>query len=68
MARNQIIALVIVVLNSFSLLFLLALKDSGASGLIVGTYTIIMFIILSTLVVKMITQQNSRKGTREQHL
>ena len=68
MARNQIIALVIVVLNSFSLLVLLELKDSGASDLIVGTYTIIMFIILSTLVVKMITQQNSRKGNREQHL
>mgnify|MGYP003423057063 FL=1 len=68
MARNQIIALVIVVLNSFSLLVLLALKDSGASGLIVGTYTIIMFIVLSTLVVKMITKQNSRKDNREQHL
>ena len=68
MARNQIIALGIVVLNSFSLLVLLALKDSGASGLIVGTYTIIMFIVLSILVVKMITQQNSRKGNREQHL
>ena len=68
MARNQIIALVIVVLNSFSPLALLALKDSGASGLIIGTYTIIMFIVLSTLVVKMITKQNSRKGTREQQL
>lgn len=68
MAKNQIIALVIVVLNSFSLLALLALKDSGASGLIIGTYTIIMFIVLSTLVVKMITKQNSRKGTREQQL
>ena len=68
MERNQMIALVIVVLNGFSLLVLLALKDSGASGLIVGTYTSIMFIVLSTLVVKMITQQNSRKNNREQHL
>lgn len=61
MARNQIIALVIVVLNSFSLLALLALKDSGASGLIMGTYTIIMFIVLSTLVLKMITKQRVHK-------
>ena len=68
MERNQMIALEIVVLNGFSLLVLLALKDSGASGLIVGTYTSIMFIVLSTLVVKMITKQNSRKGTREQQL
>ena len=68
MERNTIISLVIVVLNGFSLLVLLALKDSGASGLIVGTYTSIMFIVLSTLVVKMITQQNSRKNNREQHL
>ena len=45
MERNQIMALVIVVLNSFSLLVLLALKDSGASGLIVGTSKIVERII-----------------------
>ena len=54
----------IMVLSSLYLLVLPVLYYSGANSLIVGTYTIIMFIVLSILTVKMITQQNSRKGTR----
>lgn len=55
----------IVVLSSLHLLVILpTLYYSGANSLIVGTYTIIMFIVLSMLTVQMITQQNSRKSTR----
>ena len=54
----------IMVLSSLYLLVLPVLYYSGANSLIVGTYTIIMFIVLAMLTVKMITQQNSRKGTR----
>ena len=68
MERNQRNGLLIVVLINFSLIGLLALKYNGANGLIIGTYVIIMFTVQSTLVVKMITQLNSKKGTREQHL
>lgn len=72
MERNQgnglLNGLLIVVLINFSLIGLLALKHNGANGLIIGTYVIIMFIVQSTLVVKMITQLNNKKGAREQHL
>ena len=68
MGRSQRNGLLIVVLINFSFIGLLALKHNGANGLIIGTYVIIMFIVQSTLVVKMITQLNSKKGTREQHL
>jgi hypothetical protein len=54
----------IMVLSSLYLLFFPVLYYSGANSLIVGTYTIIMFIVLSILTVKMITQQNSRNSTR----
>ena len=67
MDKIQKIGLLIIALNSFSLIVLLSLNNNGANSLIIGTYTIIMFIVLSTLTVKMITQQNIRKGTREQH-
>ena len=68
MERNQKNGLLIVVLINFSFIGLLALNYNGANSLIIGTYVIIMFIVQSTLTVKMITQRNSRKGTREQHL
>jgi len=68
MARNQKNEVLIVGLSSFSLLVLPALYYSGANSLIVGTYTIIMFIVLSTLTISMIKQQNRRKGSKEQDL
>lgn len=64
MGEIKKIRVVIMILSSLYLLFLPVLYYSGANSLIVGTYTIIMFIVLSILTVKMITQQNSRKGTR----
>lgn len=68
MEKNQKRALLVAILNLFNVLIISALVDSGAGGLIVGAYTIIMFIVISTLVVKMITQPNSRKVIKEQHL
>ena len=68
MNKSQKIGLLIVALNSLSLIVLLSLNNNGANSLIIGTHTIIMFIVLSTLTIKMITQQKIRKGTREQHL
>lgn len=68
MERSQKIGVLLVVLINFSLIGLLALKNNGASGLIIGTYVIIMFILQSTLIVKMITQQNIRKRTKVQHI
>ena len=68
MARNQKNEVLIVGLSSFSLLVLPALYYSRANSLIVGTYTIIMFIVLSTLTISMIKQQNRRKGSKEQDL
>ena len=65
MARNQKNEVLIVGLSSLSLLVLPALYYSGANSLIVGTYTIIMFIVLSTLTISMI---NSKKGSKEQDL
>ena len=65
MARNQKNEVLIVGLSSLSLLVLPALYYSGANRLIVGTYTIIMFIVLSTLTISMI---NSKKGSKEQDL
>ncbi len=61
MARNQKNEVHIVVLSSFSLLLLPTLYYSGANSLILGTYTIIMFIILSTLTINMIRHHYSRK-------
>ena len=68
MERSQKIVVLFVVLINFSLIGLFALKNNGASGLIIGTYVIVMFILQSTLVVKMITQQNIRKKTKVQHI
>ena len=69
MARNQKNEVLIVGLRSLSLLVVLpALYYSGANSLIVGTYTIIMFIVLSTLTISMIKQQSCRKGNKEQDL
>ncbi len=67
MTRNQKNEVPIVVLSSFSILVLPALYYSGVNSLIVGTYTIIMFIILSTLTISMIKQQNSRKNNKEEN-
>ncbi|MBD8035858.1 hypothetical protein H9635_03830 [Solibacillus sp. A46] len=67
MARNQKNEIPIVVLSSFSSLVLPALYYSGVNSLIVGTYTIIMFIVLSTLTISMIKQQNSKKNIKEEN-
>lgn len=61
MARNQKNEVLIVVLSSFSLLVLPTLYYSGANSLMLGTYTIIMFTILSTFTINMIRQHYSRK-------
>ena len=45
-----------VILNSLSLTVLLALYYSGANSLITGTYTIAMFVITSTALVKIVTK------------
>lgn len=42
--------------------------NSGASGLIIGTYTVTMFVVFSTLVLKMILQLNGKKNANEQQL
>ncbi|MBD7985545.1 hypothetical protein H9649_13190 [Sporosarcina sp. Sa2YVA2] len=68
MEKNQKRALLVVILNLFNVLIIYALVNSGAGGLIVGAYTIMMFIVLSTLVIKMITQPNGKKVIKEQHL
>ena len=72
MARNQKNEVNVVLIGglcSLSLLVVLpALYYSGANSLIVGTYTLIMFIVLSTLTISMIKQQNRRKGNKEQDL
>lgn len=45
-----------VILNSLSLTVLLALYYGGANSLITGTYTIAMFVITSTALVKIVTK------------
>lgn len=49
-----------IILNSFSLIALLALYYGGANSLFIGSYTIIMFIVTSTVFLKIFTKQSSR--------
>lgn len=51
MARNKKNEVLIVILSSLLLLVLPTLYYREANSLIIGTYTIIMFIILSTLTI-----------------
>ena len=54
MARNQKNEVLIVGLSSFSLLVVLpALYYSGANSLIIGTYTIFMFITTSIMYIRL---------------
>ena len=62
MKKIKNIQVLIVVLSSLYLLSLPALYFSEVSSLVVGTYTIIMCIVLSALTIKMITQPKSRKS------
>ena len=63
MGEIKKIQVLIGVLSSLYMLGLPALYFSGANSLVVGTYTIIMFIVLSILTVKMVTQQKGRNST-----
>ena len=47
-------------LNSLFLMVLLALYYSGANSLIIGTYTIIIFITTSIALLKIIIKPNKR--------
>lgn len=64
MERSQNV-LLMVILNSFFILFLFVLKNSGVNSLVIGTYTIIMFIIISTLFLKMMIKQDNKKSNKE---
>lgn len=61
MARNKKNEVLIVILSDLLLLVLPTLYYREANSLIIGTYTIIMFIILSTLTIKMIRQYYNGK-------
>jgi len=61
MERNKKNEVLIVILSSLLLLVLPTLYYREANSLIIGTYTIIMFIILSTLTIKMIRQYYNGK-------
>lgn len=66
MGRSQKLGILVAILGGLSLMFLGLLYNSGVSGLIMGIFTITMFIVLSTLVSKMIVQLNGKKITREE--
>ena len=68
MDRSQKIGVLVAILSSFSLTISVAFYNIGASGLIIGIYAVTMFVVLSTLVVKMIAQQNGKRSTNEQSL
>ena len=68
MERSQKFGVLVAILSGLSLMFSGLIYNSGASGLIIGTYTVTMFVVLSTLVVKMILQLNGKKSTNEQQL
>ncbi len=65
MERSQKIGVLIAILCGLSLMFSSVIYNSGASGLIIGTYAVIMFVVLSALVVKMILQLNGKKSMNE---
>ena len=48
-------------LNSLFLMVLLSLYYSGANSFIIGTYTIFMFIVTSTVFFKMIIKPNESR-------
>ena len=68
MERSQKFGVLVAILGGLSLMFSGIIYNSGASGLIIGTYTVTMFVVFSTLVLKMILQLNGKKNANEQQL
>ncbi|WP_339195826.1 hypothetical protein MKY27_13885 [Solibacillus sp. FSL R5-0449] len=66
MDSSQKLGILVAILGGLSLMFLGVLYNIGVSGLIMGIFTITMFIVLSTLVSKMIVQLKEKKITREE--
>lgn len=64
--RSKKLGVLVAILGGISLMFSGVIYNSGVNAIIIGAYTVTMFIILSTLVVKMFLQLNGKKSTNEQ--
>ena len=68
MEKSRKNGVLVAMLGGLSLMISAILYNSGASGLIIGIYALIMFLVLSTLVVKMIVQLNVKENTNVKRL
>ena len=66
MERSQKLGILVAIIGGLSLMFSGVIYNSGVSALMIGSYTVTMFAVLSTLVVKMFLQLNGKKSTNEQ--